>query len=70
MASFAALIFLTDQDLMTLPLGIALLTGRFSAGDPSVVMAAVVWAILPVLIVFVAAQRWIIEALTRSGLKG
>lgn len=67
---FAALIFLTDDDLMTLPQGIALLTGRMSAGDPAVVMAAVVWAILPVLIVFLIAQRWIIEALTRSGLKG
>lgn len=67
---FAALIFLTDDDLMTLPQGIALLTGRMNAGDPSVVMAAVVWAILPVLIVFIIAQRWIIEALTRSGLKG
>ena len=67
---FAALIFLTDDDLMTLPQGIALLTGRMSSGDPSVVMAAVVWAILPVLIVFIIAQRWIIEALTRSGLKG
>lgn len=67
---FAALIFLTDDNLMTLPQGIALLTGRMSAGDPSVVMAAVVWAILPVMIVFVLAQRWIIEALTRSGLKG
>ena len=67
---FAALIFLTDDNLMTLPQGIALLTGRFSGGDPSVVMAAVVWAILPVLLVFIAAQRWIIEALTRSGIKG
>ena len=66
----AALIFDDHADLMTLPQGIALLTGRFSGGDPSVVMAAVVWAILPVLIVFVAAQRWIIEALTRYGIKG
>lgn len=40
------------------------------SGNPAVVMAAVTMAILPVLFVFLIAQRWIIEALTRSGLKG
>ncbi len=69
-AYFAALIFLTSWDLMTLPQGIALLTGYMNSGNPSVVMAAVTLAILPVLFVFIVAQRWIIEALTRSGLKG
>ncbi|MCY4146528.1 MAG: carbohydrate ABC transporter permease [Chloroflexi bacterium] len=67
---FAALIFLTSWEQMTLPQGIALLTGYMNSGNPSVVMAAVGLAILPVLIVFLVAQRWIIEALTRSGLKG
>ncbi len=67
---FAALIFLTSWEKMTLPQGIALLTGYMNSGNPSVVMAAVGLAILPVLIVFLVAQRWIIEALTRSGLKG
>ena len=67
---FAALIFLTSWEKMTLPQGIALLTGYMNSGNPSVVMAAVGLAILPVLIVFLIAQRWIIEALTRSGLKG
>lgn len=67
---FLPLIFLNSWHNMTLPQGIALLTGYMGAGDPSVVMAAVTMAIIPVLIVFIAAQRWIIEALTRSGLKG
>ena len=67
---FAALIFLTSWEKMTLPQGIALLTGYMNSGNPSVVMAAVGLAILPVLLVFLVAQRWIIEALTRSGLKG
>lgn len=67
---FAALIFLTSWEKMTLPQGIALLTGYMSSGNPSIVMAAVTMAILPVLAVFIFAQRWIIEALTRSGLKG
>ncbi len=69
-AYFLPLIFLNSWHKMTLPQGIALLTGYMGSGNPSVVMAAVTMAILPVLIVFIAAQRWIIEALTRSGLKG
>ena len=67
---FLPLIFLNSWDKMTLPQGIALLTGYMGSGNPSVVMAAVTMAILPVLLVFILAQRWIIEALTRSGLKG
>ena len=69
-AYFLPLIFLNSWHKMTLPQGIALLTGYMGSGNPSVVMAAVTMAIIPVLIVFIAAQRWIIEALTRSGLKG
>lgn len=67
---FLPLIFLNSWGKMTLPQGIALLTGYMGSGNPSVVMAAVTMAILPVLAVFIFAQRWIIEALTRSGLKG
>ena len=69
-AYFLPLVFLNSWHKMTLPQGIALLTGYMGSGNPSVVMAAVTMAILPVLFVFLAAQRWIIEALTRSGLKG
>ncbi|MCY4465923.1 MAG: carbohydrate ABC transporter permease [Chloroflexi bacterium] len=67
---FLPLIFLNSWDNFTLPQGIALLTGYMGAGNPSVVMAAVTMAILPVLAVFLVAQRWIIEALTRAGIKG
>jgi multiple sugar transport system permease protein len=55
---------------MTLPQGVALLRGYMNSGNASVVMAAVTMAILPVLVVFIIAQRWIIEALTQTGLKG
>ncbi len=69
-AYFLPLVFLNSWHKMTLPQGIALLTGYMGSGNPSVVMAAVTMAIIPVLVVFIALQRWIIEALTRSGLKG
>ena len=39
-------------------------------GNMSAVMAATTIAILPALIVFLIAQRWIIASLTQSGVKG
>jgi multiple sugar transport system permease protein len=67
---FLPLIFLNTWDNMTLPQGIALLTGYMNSGNASVVMAAVTMAIIPVLIVFIVAQRWIVEAISRSGIRG
>ena len=67
---FYPLIFLTTWDKMTLPLGITALRGYLSSGNASVVMAAVALTILPVLVVFLLAQRWIIQGVTQSGIKG
>lgn len=67
---FTPLIFINTWENMTLPLGIAALRGRLESGNPSVVMAAVALAILPVLILFLAAQRYFIEGVTMSGIKG
>jgi multiple sugar transport system permease protein len=67
---FYPLIFLTSWDNMTLPLGITALRGFLSSGNASVVMAAVAMTILPVLVVFLVAQRWIIQGVTQSGIKG
>ena len=66
---FYPLIFLTSWEKMTLPQGIALLSGYMQSGNPAVVMAAVSLAILPILLVFVLAQRWIIDAFVHSGIK-
>ena len=67
---FTPLIFINTWENMTLPLGIAALRGRLESGNPSVVMAAVALAVLPVLILFLAAQRYFIEGVTMSGIKG
>jgi multiple sugar transport system permease protein len=69
-AYFQPLIFINTWEKMTLPLGIAALRSYMGAGNPSVILAAVTLAILPVLIIFLAAQRWIIEGMVRSGIKG
>jgi multiple sugar transport system permease protein len=67
---FTPLIYLNTIERMTLPLGIAALRGRLDSGNPSVVMAAVALAILPVLILFLFAQRYFIEGVTMTGIKG
>jgi multiple sugar transport system permease protein len=63
-------VFLNTWERMTLPLGITALRGYMSSGNPAVVMAAVTMVVVPVLIIFLFAQRWIIAGITRTGLRG
>lgn len=53
----------------TLPPGLAILQGAYTIDYP-VVMAGAVLASIPVLILFMFAQRYVIEGVSRSGLKG
>jgi len=69
-AYFAPSIFLNSQDTATLPLALVLMQGPFSTGQMNVVMAATTLAVVPALIVFLIAQRWIIASLTQSAVKG
>jgi multiple sugar transport system permease protein len=64
------LIFLTKIESMTLPIGIVYLRGYMGSGNLSVVMAAVTLAIVPIVIIFIACQRHIVEGLTSGGVKG
>jgi multiple sugar transport system permease protein len=69
-AYFYPLIFLNTWEKMTLPLGITALRGYMQSGNASVVMAAVTMSILPMLVLFLIAQRWFIAGITQTGLKG
>jgi multiple sugar transport system permease protein len=69
-AYFAPSIFLNSTDTATLPLALVLLLGPYGAGNLSVVMAATVIAIIPAFIAFLLAQRWIMDSLTQSAVKG
>ncbi|NOU73648.1 ABC transporter permease subunit [Paenibacillus sp. LMG 31458] len=63
------LIFLRTKDLFTLPLGIrsfADLNGEFY----SLIMAASVSAIVPLLIIFIIGQKQVIEGISMGGVKG
>jgi multiple sugar transport system permease protein len=54
---------------LTLPPGLAILQSAYSI-NYAVIMAGGVLASIPVLIVFILAQRYIIQGVARSGLKG
>lgn len=69
-AYFAPSIFLNSQDTATLPLALVLMRGPFSTGQVNIIMAATALAVIPALIVFLIAQRWIIASMTQSGVKG
>lgn len=67
---FLPLVFITSIENATMPLALVLLLGPYRAGNPAVVMAATTIAVLPVLIVFLVAQRWLVENMSRVGVKG
>jgi multiple sugar transport system permease protein len=62
-------LFITrDERLMTLPVGLALLHGRYTT-DWSLVMAGAVITVVPIILVFLAAQRSFVRGVALSGLK-
>jgi len=66
---FQAKVLLGKQDQMTLPLAMDVLRGYMGAGNLSVVMAAMSMSILPVVLLFLIAQKFVIEGITMSGIK-
>lgn len=69
-AFFGPLIFLNDWTKFTWPLGMAMLRGRWGEGSVSVQMAGISLGVVPVAILFALGQRFIIESITFSGIKG
>lgn len=62
------LIITSDQSMMTLPVGLSFLNGRY-ATDWNALMAGAVIGTLPIIAVYVFAQRFIIQGLATTGLK-
>jgi multiple sugar transport system permease protein len=63
------LIVLTEQKVRTLPIILTWFANQ-QVDKTNLTMAASVLVILPVLFVFLLVQRWIVEGITLSGLKG
>lgn len=62
------LIIASDQKLYTLSVGLSLLNQQLAV-DPSLQMAAASVMVVPVLIVFVVFQRYVVQGFALSGLK-
>jgi len=62
------LIIVSEKAKMTLPLGLSLLQGRWTT-DWNLMMAGVVISVIPVLAVYLFAQKYLIQGITLSGLK-
>ena len=62
------LLITTDPKLMTLPLGLSSLQGQYTTAWNQL-MAGTVISIVPILIVFLLAQRQFVQGLALSGLK-
>jgi multiple sugar transport system permease protein len=62
------LIITSDQSMMTLPLGLSALQGRWST-DWNVLMAGTVVGTLPIIALYVFAQKYIIQGLATTGFK-
>lgn len=66
---FGPLIFLNSAELQTLPVALALFSGEFFT-QLNLLMGAATISVLPVLILFFAAQRYFVQGITMEGLKG
>ncbi len=66
---FGPLIFLNSENLQTLPVALAQFQGEYFS-QISLLMAGSTISVVPVIIVFLMAQRYFIQGITMTGLKG
>lgn len=66
---FAPNLFLTSPDKFTLPVGLVALRGQFG-GTPTTIFAGVTLVVIPVLIVYLLAQRRLTESVALTGIRG
>lgn len=66
---FGPLIFLNSTELQTMPIALVLFQGEYFT-QTNLMMAAATLTIVPPLILFFVAQRYFVQGITMSGLKG
>jgi len=67
---FRPLIFLSTPDHYTLPVGLVNLRGQFGSGSIAIVLAGVILSLIPVLIMYIFAQKYLIEGIAAGAVKG
>jgi multiple sugar transport system permease protein len=63
------MIYLTKTELKTIQIGLRMFISQYSA-EYGLIMAASMVSLIPVLIVFLALQRFFVEGIASTGLKG
>ncbi len=63
-------IYLTDTDQMTLTIGLAALGGGDLIARVDLLMAGALVSLLPILVLFVLAQRFFVQGIAATGIKG
>jgi len=64
------LIYLQSEKLYTITMGLYTVIGMSAEEiNTHLVMTFVILAVLPILIIFVAAQKWFVEGISSSGIK-
>ncbi len=66
---FGPLIFINSIELQTLPVALALYQGEFFT-QTSLLMAAATITVVPVILLFISSQKYFIQGITMTGLKG
>lgn len=66
---FGPLIYISSWDKMTLPLGLNVLSSSLGNGDISVILAGVVIAFIPPILIYIFGQKYLLQGTTLSGLK-
>jgi multiple sugar transport system permease protein len=67
---FTPLIFMNTKERFPITLGIVDLQGYMATGSISVVLAGIVLSTIPVIIIYIIGQRYLIEGLMMGGVKG
>ena len=67
---FTPLIFMNTKERFPITLGIVDLQGYMATGSISVVLAGIVLSTIPVIIIYIFGQRYLVEGLMLGGVKG
>jgi multiple sugar transport system permease protein len=63
------LVVTTSENMRTIPVGLASFVGQYSTAW-SLLMAGSVIALLPVLVIYIIAQKWFVQGITLTGMGG
>lgn len=67
---FRPLIFISNYNKMTIPVGIQMLKGFMGGGSVSIILAGVMMSMVPPMIIFILGQKYIMKGIRIGGMKG